>query len=161
MLSGQIFRIEQNLTAQITVFGLASKWDFFPGRALVNPSPAGLMHPGPAQSEASAVLQRSVDRTVLSAPAWSLLELKPVLGELWNIVPGRVLTKLYQEASAVCRENLGCPLSSPTLHMEKIFKRQIIWGTSLAQCQWECAFKELKERMVEASDPNAPQGWLW
>lgn len=124
MLSGQIFRIESNLSAQITVFGLAFKWDFFPGLALVDKSfSCWADAPGPAQSKASADLQSPVDRTGLSAPAWSLLELKPVLRELWSIVPGRVLTKLYQEASAVYRENLGCPLSSPdTPYGEKVQK---------------------------------------
>lgn len=89
----------------------------------VNPSPVGLMHPGPAWCEVSADLQSPMDRTGLSAPARSLLELKPVVGEMWNIVPGRVLTKLYQEASEVYRENLGCPLSSPdTPYGEKVQK---------------------------------------
>lgn len=38
-------------------------------------------------------------------------------------MPGRVLTKLYQEASEVYRENLGCPLSSPdTPYGEKVRK---------------------------------------
>lgn len=48
----------------------------------VNPSPVGLMHPGPARCEASADLQSPMDRTGLSPPARSLLELKPVVGEM-------------------------------------------------------------------------------
>lgn len=107
MLSGQIFRTEQNLSAQITAFGQASEWDFFPGLALGGKSfSCWADAPQAAQSEASADLQSSVDRTALSAPAWSLLGMKPVVGQLRNTVPGRVLTKLYQKASAVYREYL-------------------------------------------------------
>lgn len=90
-----------------------SEVSFLAFRWWVSPSPVGLMHPRPARCEASADLQSPEDRTALSAPARSLLELKPVVGEVWIIVPGGVLTKLYQESSEVYRENLGCPLSSP------------------------------------------------
>lgn len=68
--------------------------------------------------------------------------------------------KLYQKASAVYRENLGCPLSSPdTPYGENVQKRE-----SEEQAQpsvGESVLSELKERMVEASHPNVPQGWLW
>lgn len=136
--------------------------NFFPGLALVGKSFSRWADAPQASSEWGHCWSQSpVGRTGLATPAHSWLEPKPAEGQLWNIVPGRALTKLYQEAYAVYRQNLGCSLSSPgTPYGESVQKTDNL-RNKLSPVLAECASKEPIERMGEASDPNLSQGWLW
>lgn len=89
------------------------------------------MHLGPAWSECLSLSAEPCAQDCPACPSQvsafeimrELLELKPVVRALWTIVPGRVLTKLYQESSEVYSGNLGCHFSSPdTPYGEKVQK---------------------------------------
>lgn len=143
MLSGQIFRVEQNLN-----------WSIWPGMweisflALhwwVNPSRVGLMHPRPAQSEATAD-----PRALWVGLAWLP---QPTLGWSQNLQRDSCETLSRAGLSPSCikkhmqfTEKTWAVLSALlALHMEKLFKRQIIWGTSLAQC-WQSVLPKSQEK---------------